>query len=173
MAWSGCEASRRARRMRPARGSLSICLGRTIASLLCCSWRTSLGRRLAAMARAEPRWHLCGNRSMFGSKGGPPLAWKIQGLGDGCSSAAISNGRLFIQGQRGVARAWDYRGVWHAHPRHARFSPSELETRPLIEPSIWCPEAFSASSYGSFREPSVLRAEPAPTVRIAEARRLH
>jgi len=34
-------------------------------------------------------------------KGGPPLLWKIQGLGEGYSSAAISGGRLFIQGQRG------------------------------------------------------------------------
>jgi hypothetical protein len=44
---------------------------------------------------------------------------------------------------------------------------------PFIELSIWCPEAFSASSSGSFREPSVLLGGPAPTVRIAEARRLH
>jgi hypothetical protein len=35
------------------------------------------------------------------SKDGPPLLWKIQGLGEGYSSAAISGGRLFIQGQHG------------------------------------------------------------------------
>ncbi len=34
-------------------------------------------------------------------KGGPPLVWKIDGLGEGYSSAAIAAGRLFIQGQRG------------------------------------------------------------------------
>jgi outer membrane protein assembly factor BamB len=34
-------------------------------------------------------------------KGGPPLVWKIQGLGEGYSSAAIAGGRLFIQGQHG------------------------------------------------------------------------
>lgn len=33
-------------------------------------------------------------------KGGPPLVWKITGLGEGYSSSAIANGRLFIQGQR-------------------------------------------------------------------------
>lgn len=32
---------------------------------------------------------------------GPPLVWKIQGLGEGFASAAISGTRLFIQGQRG------------------------------------------------------------------------
>jgi len=32
-------------------------------------------------------------------KGGPPLAWKISGLGEGYSSAAVAGGRLFIQGQ--------------------------------------------------------------------------
>lgn len=35
------------------------------------------------------------------SKGGPPLLWKIAGLGEGYSSAAIAAGRLFIQGQSG------------------------------------------------------------------------
>lgn len=34
-------------------------------------------------------------------KGGPPLVWKIQGLGEGYSSAAVAGGRLFIQGQHG------------------------------------------------------------------------
>ncbi len=34
-------------------------------------------------------------------KGGPPLVWKIQGLGEGYSSPAIAGGRLFIQGQQG------------------------------------------------------------------------
>jgi outer membrane protein assembly factor BamB len=34
-------------------------------------------------------------------KGGPPLVWKIQGLGEGYSSSAIAAGRLYIQGQQG------------------------------------------------------------------------
>jgi len=34
-------------------------------------------------------------------KGGPPLVWKVQGLGQGYSAAAVSGGRLFIQGQSG------------------------------------------------------------------------
>jgi outer membrane protein assembly factor BamB len=34
-------------------------------------------------------------------KGGPPLVWKTHGLGEGYASAAISAGRLFIQGQQG------------------------------------------------------------------------
>ena len=33
--------------------------------------------------------------------GGPPLAWKIGGLGEGFSSVAIAQGRIFTQGQRG------------------------------------------------------------------------
>jgi hypothetical protein len=43
---------------------------------------------------------------------------------------------------------------------------------PLIELSICCPEAFPACSSGSFGESSVLLGGPAPTARIAEARRL-
>jgi len=34
-------------------------------------------------------------------KGGPPLVWKIGGLGEGYSSPAIASGRLFVQGQQG------------------------------------------------------------------------
>jgi outer membrane protein assembly factor BamB len=34
-------------------------------------------------------------------KGGPPLLWKAQGLGEGYASAAVSGGRLYIQGQQG------------------------------------------------------------------------
>ncbi len=34
-------------------------------------------------------------------KGGPPLLWKVQGLGEGYAGAAISGGHLFIQGQQG------------------------------------------------------------------------
>jgi outer membrane protein assembly factor BamB len=34
-------------------------------------------------------------------KGGPPLLWKTQGLGEGYASSAIADGRLFIQGQQG------------------------------------------------------------------------
>ena len=34
-------------------------------------------------------------------KGGPPQIWKTQGLGQGYSALAISQGRLFTQGQRG------------------------------------------------------------------------
>lgn len=33
-------------------------------------------------------------------KGGPPLAWRIKGLGSGMSSVAIAGGRLFTQGAR-------------------------------------------------------------------------
>ena len=32
--------------------------------------------------------------------GGPPLAWKTQGLGEGYASFSVSEGRLFTQGQR-------------------------------------------------------------------------
>ena len=54
-------------------------------------------------------------------KGGPPLVWKIQGLGEGYSSAAIAAGRLFIQGQRGdeeYVLAFDAntgKQLWRAH----------------------------------------------------------
>jgi outer membrane protein assembly factor BamB len=34
-------------------------------------------------------------------KGGPPQIWKTQGLGQGYAALAISDGRLFTQGQRG------------------------------------------------------------------------
>jgi outer membrane protein assembly factor BamB len=54
-------------------------------------------------------------------KGGPPLLWKIAGLGEGYSSAAIAAGRLFIQGQRGdeeYVLAFDAntgKQLWRAH----------------------------------------------------------
>jgi outer membrane protein assembly factor BamB len=34
-------------------------------------------------------------------KDGPPLAWRVDGLGEGYASSAVAGGRLFIQGQRG------------------------------------------------------------------------
>src|SRR3989442_3118195 len=34
-------------------------------------------------------------------RGGPPLVWKTQGLGEGYSSFAVVGGRLYTQGQRG------------------------------------------------------------------------
>ena len=54
-------------------------------------------------------------------KGGPPLVWKIQGLGEGYSSPAIAGGRLFIQGQQGdeeYVLAFDAatgKQLWRAH----------------------------------------------------------
>jgi len=54
-------------------------------------------------------------------KGGPPLVWKIQGLGEGYSSAAIAGGRLFLQGQHGdeeYVLAFDAntgKQLWRAH----------------------------------------------------------
>ena len=54
-------------------------------------------------------------------KGGPPLVWKIQGLGEGYSSAAIAAGRLYIQGQHGdeeFVLAFDAgsgKPLWRAH----------------------------------------------------------
>ncbi len=54
-------------------------------------------------------------------KGGPPLVWKISGLGEGYSSGAISGGRLFIQGQQGneeYVLAFDAgtgKQIWRAH----------------------------------------------------------
>lgn len=54
-------------------------------------------------------------------KGGPPLVWKIQGLGEGYSSAAVAGGRLFIQGQRGdeefvlALDAPTGKQLWRAH----------------------------------------------------------
>jgi outer membrane protein assembly factor BamB len=54
-------------------------------------------------------------------KGGPPLLWKIAGLGEGYSSAAIAADRLFIQGQRGdeeYVLAFDAntgKQLWRAH----------------------------------------------------------
>ena len=78
-------------------------LGRTIAILLC----PFLGT--LAWAADWPQWR-GPNRDGISAetglldvwpKGGPPLVWKTQGLGEGYSSAAIANGRLFIQGQHG------------------------------------------------------------------------
>jgi outer membrane protein assembly factor BamB len=54
-------------------------------------------------------------------KGGPPLAWKITGLGEGYSSAAIIAGQLFIQGQQGneefvvALDAASGKPLWKAH----------------------------------------------------------
>jgi len=54
-------------------------------------------------------------------KGGPPVVWKIQGLGEGYSSAAVAGGRLFIQGQQGSEEyvlaldADTGKQLWRAH----------------------------------------------------------
>ena len=54
-------------------------------------------------------------------QGGPPLVWKIQGLGEGYSSSAVATGQLFIQGQHGEEEyvlAFDAntgRQLWRAH----------------------------------------------------------
>ena len=78
-------------------------LGRTNAPLLCFLLGT------LAWAADWPQWR-GPNRDGISAetglldvwpKGGPPLVWKIQGLGEGYSSAAVASGRLFIQGQRG------------------------------------------------------------------------
>ena len=78
-------------------------LGSRIAALVCFFLGT------LAWAADWPRWR-GPNRDGISSetglleswpKGGPPLVWKIEGLGEGYSSASIANGRLFIQGQRG------------------------------------------------------------------------
>src|SRR5580692_3379404 len=77
--------------------------GRTIVPILCCLLGT------LAWAADWPQWR-GPNRDGISAetglldvwpKGGPPLVWKIQGLGEGYSSAAIAAGRLFIQGQHG------------------------------------------------------------------------
>jgi outer membrane protein assembly factor BamB len=34
-------------------------------------------------------------------RGGPPLVWKAQGLGEGYAGSSVAGGRLFIQGQQG------------------------------------------------------------------------
>ncbi len=52
--------------------------------------------------------------------GGPPLAWKTQGLGEGYSAFSTTGGRLFTQGQRGGSQfvfaidAATGRKVWEA-----------------------------------------------------------
>src|SRR5690349_12357338 len=96
--------------------------GSKVASLL-------LGCAALAMAADWPQWrgpHRDGISADTGlldawPKGGPPLAWKVQGLGEGYSSAAVAAGRLFIQGQRGdeeFVLAFDAatgKQLWRAH----------------------------------------------------------
>lgn len=95
--------------------------GRRIASFLC----------LCTLASAAdwPQWRgpnrdgISAETGLLDTwpKGGPPLLWKAQGLGEGYSSAAVANGRLFIQGQRGdeeFVLAFDAntgKQLWHAH----------------------------------------------------------
>jgi len=95
-----------------------------------------LGRALICLSLASlapaadwPQWrgiHRDGTSAETGlldswPKGGPPLIWKISGLGEGYASAAIAAGRLFIQGQQGNEEyvvAFDAasgKQLWHAH----------------------------------------------------------
>jgi outer membrane protein assembly factor BamB len=98
-------------------------LGRGIAPLLCFFLGT------LAWAADWPQWR-GPNRDGISAetglldvwpKSGPPLVWKIEGLGEGYSSAAIANGRLFIQGQHGdeeYVLAFDAntgKQLWRAH----------------------------------------------------------
>ena len=77
--------------------------GRRIAVLLCFFLGT------IASAADWPQWRgphrdgISADTGLLDSwpTGGPPLVWKIAGLGEGYSSAAVAGGRLFIQGQHG------------------------------------------------------------------------
>src|ERR1019366_8674824 len=98
-------------------------LGRGIGPLLCCF--------LARLAWAAdwPQWRgpnrdgISAETGLLDAwpKGGPPLVWKIEGLGEGYSSAAIAGGRLFIQGQHAdeeCVLAFDAntgKQLWRAH----------------------------------------------------------
>ena len=98
-------------------------LGRGIASLLCLFFGA------LAWAADWPQWRgpnrdgISAETGLLDAwpKGGPPLVWKIQGLGEGYSSAAIAAGRLFIQGQQGdeeYVLAFDAgtgKQLWRAH----------------------------------------------------------
>ena len=56
-----------------------------------------------------PQWRGLGRDGFSGETGllakwpagGPPLVWKISGLGEGFSSVAVAQGRIFTQGRRG------------------------------------------------------------------------
>src|ERR1039458_7694817 len=126
-------------------------LGSRIAPLLCLFFGT------LAWAADWPQWR-GPNRDGISSetglleawpKGGPPLVWKIQGLGEGYSSAAIAGGRLFIQGQHGDdeyvlafdamlvcletatgKRIWGFNIVDHFHGRVPQWGISES---PLVD----------------------------------------
>jgi outer membrane protein assembly factor BamB len=93
--------------------------------------RTLLCLSLASLASAAdwPQWRginrdgISPETGLLDSwpKGGPPLVWKITGLGEGYASAAIAAGRLFIQGQQGneefvlALDAATGKQVWRAH----------------------------------------------------------
>jgi len=63
---------------------------------------------LTAVAADWPQWRGPNRDGISAETGlaaswppnGPPLVWKIKGLGDGYSSLAISKGRIYTQGQR-------------------------------------------------------------------------
>ncbi len=78
-------------------------LGSRIAALFCCFLSTSLWAADWPQWRGPNRDGISSETGLLDAwpKGGPPLVWKIQGLGEGYSSAAIAGGRLFIQGQQG------------------------------------------------------------------------
>ena len=60
-------------------------------------------RRLATVARTEPRRAARPRTGLLKAwpAGGPPLAWRATGAGEGYSSFAVSGGRLYTLGARG------------------------------------------------------------------------
>jgi outer membrane protein assembly factor BamB len=82
----------------------------------------------AALAEDWPQWRGPGRDAVSRETGllqewgaaGPPLAWKAAGLGEGLSSVAIANGRIFTMGDRDGAQhvialsASDGKTLWSA-----------------------------------------------------------
>src|SRR4051812_44774780 len=67
------------------------------------------GLPLAAAADDWPQWRGPGRTNISAETGllkewpkdGPPLVWKVEGLGHGVASVAVAGGRLFTLGYRG------------------------------------------------------------------------
>jgi outer membrane protein assembly factor BamB len=72
----------------------------------------SCGAAVLGVAEDWPQWRGQGRDAVSHETGllqewgasGPPLAWKAGGLGDGLSSVAIANGRIFTMGDRDGAQ---------------------------------------------------------------------
>ncbi len=118
---------------------------KTLVSILC--WATLM---TAATAGDWPQWQGPHRNAVSSERGllqewpkdGPPLAWKIKGLGGGYSAPSIAAGRIFGMSNRGededrpsmvnCSMSWAWPATWLAFRSKTARSSGNVACRPIL-----------------------------------------